>query len=355
MKARIRFHWDGDEKPVIRPAIQNKRDGTGPASKMRGLPSFPAKHEKVRCIMFTLRDGLMLVLTLSSILAGVLFPTFGAPFQPYPMYCMMVLLFFSFLPIRFSNMLYALRASWAGTLHCLLFKLVLLPVLVFVAFHSLLPEYALAALLLSGVSSGVASPFFAVLVQANMAIVLGMVVMSSILVPFTLPTLVHVLMGREMSIPFAAMSYLLGMVIFVPLFIAEVLKRFTPAVSTRLMEIRYPASLLCFVITNLGIFSKYASFLREQPSTVAVAFGVATVLAGFYFVAGTLVAHNRPPADRLAAVVSFGLINNVLVLVFSSEFFGPLEPTVAAMYNVPFFSLIIPLRFYQKWAMRRSS
>jgi hypothetical protein len=35
-------------------------------------------------------------------------------------------------------------------------------------------------------------------------------------------------------------------------------------------------------------------------------------------------------------------MNNVLVIVFSSEFFTPLEPTVAAMYMIPFFGLILP-------------
>ena len=41
-----------------------------------------------------------------------------------------------------------------------------------------------------------------------------------------------------------------------------------------------------------------------------------------------------------------GNLNNVLVIVFSSEFFGPVEPLVAAMYMIPFFVIVIPLRYY---------
>jgi BASS family bile acid:Na+ symporter len=41
-----------------------------------------------------------------------------------------------------------------------------------------------------------------------------------------------------------------------------------------------------------------------------------------------------------------GNINNVLVIVFASEFFGPVEPLVAAMYMIPFFVIVIPLRCY---------
>lgn len=42
-----------------------------------------------------------------------------------------------------------------------------------------------------------------------------------------------------------------------------------------------------------------------------------------------------------------GNINNVLVIVFSSEFFGPVEPLVAAIYMIPFFVIVIPLRYYR--------
>ena len=55
-----------------------------------------------------------------------------------------------------------------------------------------------------------------------------------------------------------------------------------------------------------------------------------------------------PVKNQLASAVVLGNINNVLILVFASEFFGPLEPTVAAMYMIPFFGLILPLRVYYR-------
>ncbi|EKD34594.1 MAG: bile acid:sodium symporter, partial [uncultured bacterium] len=51
--------------------------------------------------------------------------------------------------------------------------------------------------------------------------------------------------------------------------------------------------------------------------------------------------------DRLAAAISVANINSVLIVVFAARFFGPLEPTVAAMYLIPFYGLIIPLRIFQ--------
>jgi BASS family bile acid:Na+ symporter len=105
----------------------------------------------------------------------------------------------------------------------------------------------------------------------------------------------------------------------------------------------------------LGVFSRYADFLREEPLTVLISLGVSVILAVAYFVSGMLFSLGRPLPDHLSSIISFGFINNVLVMVLSSEFFSPIETTVAAMYTIPFFALIVPLRLYQNWAKRQGA
>jgi BASS family bile acid:Na+ symporter len=68
---------------------------------------------------------------------------------------------------------------------------------------------------------------------------------------------------------------------------------------------------------------------------------------------GILSLPRAPVEDRVAAAVSMGNINNVLIIVFASRFFSPVEPTVAAMYMIPFFGLILPLRLYRRWRSRQ--
>jgi BASS family bile acid:Na+ symporter len=305
--------------------------------------------------MLRFRDGLLLIATLSSILTGIIRPDYGKPFQPYPVHCMMALLFFSFLPIRLGAVASSVESSLLNLCYCLFLKLILLPLAVFFSFRCVFPKYAVAALLLSGVSSGVSSPFFASLMQANISLVFAMVVASSILVPFTLPALVNILCGKSMEISLLAMSRLLGLVIFCPLIIAEILKRFAPNMAAKLSKGQYSVSLASFVITNLGVFSRYAAYLHEEPSTVLICLGVSVILAAAYFVAGMLFSMGRPLPDHLSLIISFGVINNVLVMVLSSEFFSHLEATVAAMYTIPFFALVVPLRLYQGWASKRSA
>ncbi len=107
-----------------------------------------------------------------------------------------------------------------------------------------------------------------------------------------------------------------------------------------------------FALTNFGVFSKYSDYLRQQPSMVLVALGVAIVLGGIFFAAGVVFSWNLALPEQLAVIISLSQVNNILVLVFSSQLFGPIEPMVAAMFSVTFFSLIVPIRGYQQWRLR---
>jgi BASS family bile acid:Na+ symporter len=74
---------------------------------------------------------------------------------------------------------------------------------------------------------------------------------------------------------------------------------------------------------------------------------VVFVLAAIYCAIGIVFFRKSSLEDKLAGAVMLGNLNNVLIIVFSSEFFGPVEPLVAAMYTIPFWVIVIPLRYYR--------
>lgn len=304
--------------------------------------------------MLRLRDLVLLVVIYSSLVAGILFPEIGKVFQPFPLYCMMSLLFLSFLSIKISRISNTVRRSALLIVCFLLIRLILFPLGVALIFRLFWPAYSLSALLLSGISTGVVAPFISTLLQANTPLVLVVVVFSSLLVPFTLPPLVDLLFSQSMDISLISMMRLLFVVVFVPVALAELLKKTSRRVVNTLIQNQHYISLFMFAVTNMGIFSKYSNFFYQEPMTIAMATVVAFVLAALYLAAGILLSWGRPVEDQVAAVICLGIMNNVLVIVFSSQFFTPIEPTVAAMYMIPFFALIVPLRAYRSWRTKRN-
>ncbi|MFO7784262.1 MAG: bile acid:sodium symporter family protein [Thermodesulfobacteriota bacterium] len=299
--------------------------------------------------MIRKNDLILLLVLFSSMLAGILAPDFGALFQPFPLYLMMLLLFTSLLPIRPEAIWDAVRSGWRGIALLAAVKIFVLPVAVFYLFRWAFPEYALGALLLTGISTGVVAPFISNLVGGNSARVLVLVVVTSPLVPFTLPVLVKVLSEQALALSLGAMIRMLALVVFVPVLAVEVLRRKAAGLLERIDRRRFPISLTTFAMINLAVFSRYSEFFHQKPGTIAVATGLAAVLAAIYLAAGFLLTCREPLDDRLAAAVSLGNMNNVLVIVFAARFFSPLEPTLAAMYMIPFFGLIVPLRIYRRW------
>jgi BASS family bile acid:Na+ symporter len=302
--------------------------------------------------MIQTKDWVMLAAIFGAMLVSIVWPQAGAPFSPYPMVFMMMLLFLSFLSIPIESILQTARGCGLQLCGWLVLKLVVLPVGLFYLTRAVYPEYALSALLLGGISTGVVSPFFSTLLNANTALVIMMVTASSILVPFTLPVLVRTLAGETLVMSLPTMVRLLAQVIFAPLVAAELLRFLSSRAAEKISRNHYAFSLILCIAIILGVVSRYADFFYRKPSIIVEAVLVSMVLAVFFFVAGALASLRQPLDDRLSIIISFGIINNILVVVFSSEFFGPIEPLVAMVYCVPFFGSIVFLRAYAVWLQK---
>jgi BASS family bile acid:Na+ symporter len=293
-----------------------------------------------------LKDILLVFVVLSSMAAAIIFPGFGSRFKALPFYCLMLNFFLSYLSIDLASVWKALKGHSAQILAFTVMKLAILPVIIYFAFHLVAPDYALSALLLTGVSTGVVAPMISNMVRANSALVLVVVVITSVLAPFTLPALIKMVAAKEAAISFLYMLRMLATVIFIPIIIVEVMRYLLPRIVAPILKIQFPVSLLLFALINLGVFYRYAHFFKKEPSVIIMAAVVVFVLAVIYCAIGILFFLKGSVEDQLAGAVMLGNLNNVLVIVFSSEFFGPLEPLVAAMYTIPFFVIVIPLRYY---------
>lgn len=303
--------------------------------------------------MFRLNDLILLLVLFSSMLSGIVWPGVFSFLQPYPLYLIMFLLFINLLTIKIDDIWHMIRESYMVIISLALLKMIALPLAIYFLFLTIYPAYAISALLLTGISTGVVAPFISNLVKANTPLVLVMVIITSPMVPFTLPVLVKLLLARSIEISMLSMIRMLSMVIFVPILSYVVFRRLVPGLLERVMKRQFPISLIAFSLINLGVFSRYSDFFHQKPITILVAALVATSLSMIYLFVGPLFLLRQTVENQLAAAITLGNINNLLVVVFASQFFSPLEPTVAAMYQIPFFALILPLRLYQRWRKGR--
>jgi BASS family bile acid:Na+ symporter len=296
----------------------------------------------------SLKDGVLFAVVFASMALAVLAPSTGEPFQPYILHMLMFLLFLSFLRIDFGALLDTTFSSLSRLIALAMVKLFGLPAAAYWITNLISPEFAIPVLLLSGISTGVVAPFIGSLVGADIAQVLRLVIVTSCLAPFTLPLMVRLLAGAHISIPFGNMVHLLAYVIFVPMAMVIILRALWPDLPEKAARRQFGVSLGLFALVNLGVFSKYSSFFFLHPGDVVASLAVSYVLSAMYYAIGFLMSFRWTFAHRLAAGVGMAVINNVLVIVFSSQFFDPLAPTLAAMYMFPFYTMIVPVKVFTR-------
>ncbi|MBA4423915.1 MAG: hypothetical protein C0390_12595 [Syntrophus sp. (in: bacteria)] len=292
---------------------------------------------------------MLLVLSLGGMATGILWPEVGLLVTPWTVQLLMAQLFLGFLGVDFRTLA---RLRPADTLEVGLIsavKLIVLPGLLWAITAWLAPELALSVLLLSGVSTGVTAPFIATILDANPNRMLQVTVLTSILVPLTLPGLVSLLMGRHLEIPYSHMARLLALILLPPGILVFLLKQYTPRLVLHMERLAAPLGLALFFFTTLAVIAPFAGQFTGSGSGIMLSVGLASLLAVVFAACGLGMSCLWPRRlDGLSAALGLTCINNVLVAVFAARFFGSDPTLLAVVYMFPFFLILLPMRWMAK-------
>lgn len=294
--------------------------------------------------MFRKKDAILLLTSYGTMALGIFLPQIADPLRYAPVGFVMLLLLLSFLAIDVRGLLtHALKAP-VVTLGLLMVKTVLMPLAVYGIFHLAWPGYELAALLVAGASTAVLAPFFANLFDADVVLTAAVVILSSLLLPFTLPPLVWGLAGKAMQVGVLPMVQMLALMIFVPALSGRVCARWLPRTTEWLLGNSYPLSLLAVGLTNLGVFSRYSEYFLKTPQQALEAMAAGSLMVACLMTLAGWYCRRMEPVVRSTSLVCLLFPNYILILAFSCQFFGPQEATFAATYSVPFFLQLLFLR-----------
>ena len=293
--------------------------------------------------MLRIKDIVLLLVVFGSMAAGVLWPNETRKLGPFLSWFLMGMLFLAFLKVFPSEIWGTLQRYSVKLPLLILAKLIVLPLIIYSIASKLLPAYALGLILLAGASTGLSAPFFSGYVWANIPLVLAMTVVTTLLLPLTLPLLVKILIGRELHFDLIGLVGFMAVLIFLPLLASGFSRRLLPRLSGWLDEQSYPISLVLLAAMNLGAFGLYTPFLKAHHADVVISVLVGSGLAAVMASAGVVLFWFASPQERVAAGGALGWINNVLVIVLGHYFHDPLISVLAALYMVPYYLLIIPL------------
>ena len=296
------------------------------------------------------KDDLTLLVAIAvSTVIGILVPSFGIIFEPHLLVLLGFLLFLNLIKMDPQE----LGLQFKKPVPIILFtaiKLFAIPLLLFGVTSIIYPSLAIPVLLLSGISTGLGAPFVINVFERShqLPLVVGMIIASSVVVPFVLPSLVYFLVDVEkFHIPFLDMIILLAEALFLPLFAGWLVKSKVPKIAKKIESSSFLPSVILISFMNLGIYAKFSNYFISEYSFVITMIIAAFVLFFVYGLIGYFTSYiigKKDKSSRVAAFVIMSYVNNTLVVVFASQFFGTEVAALAAFYNLAYYGLMVPLK-----------
>jgi BASS family bile acid:Na+ symporter len=273
-------------------------------------------------------------------IVGVLMPQVGLIVEPYLLVWLGMLLFLNLIKMEVSDVITTFARPKSLAVLAIV-KLLALPVGMYALTYALYKPLALPVLLISGMSTGLGAPFVVNIVGGRLPLVVGMIITTSLVVPFVLPSLTYALVGSEFDLPIANMILLLVAALFIPLFGGLAAKKKAPRVSAFAYKNSFYLSILFAILINISMFSKLSGlFFSDQV------FLMQNIAATFLcFAAFALVGYAvSPKNEKSAGTIATSYVNNTLVMVFASQFFGPQVAALAGLYNIPYYACILIIK-----------
>jgi BASS family bile acid:Na+ symporter len=195
--------------------------------------------------------------------------------------------------------------------------------------------------MLAGASTGVTSPFFTSLCRGNISYCLLMAVVTSLILPLSLPTMVKVLANATLDYDLISMALFLAMIIFVPLIAAFIFRAVAPGMLVSMNRMSYPISLVVVAGINFGALGRYVPYLKSNPEQILYcgifSIGLAVVLVCL----GWFSARSVNWSERVAASGSQVWVNNILIIALAVHMNQPLAATLSAFYLIPLYGFVV--------------
>lgn len=286
----------------------------------------------------------MAFLTPCCVLLGVLFPALAGKGVPYVAYVFAFMTFIGGLKSGFCDLAAVLRRP-LPLLLCLLSLHVLVPLLS-VLTGSLIfpgsPDLRTGITLEFTVPAAVVGLMWTSVYHGNNPLILALVVIDTVLAPFSIPLTLRLLLGESVAVDTGAMMRELLFMIALPAVAAMLLNELTHGYTRKHWPGKLaPFSKLCLIFVVTANSSRIAPYIRHMTAAHLLVTGVILCLAASGYVIGWIAANlTRQPGDvRVAMVFGSGMRNISAGAVIAAAYF-PAEVMFPVMIGTLFQQLL---------------
>lgn len=293
----------------------------------------------------TLLSENQISIVLIGLVAGLTLPGVFDFFHPWNTLLLQIIFFLSALRVNMKDLTgYAL--DWKMHVLTAAFMLVVLPLAVYVPLAPFAPDWALAFMIALAAPTGMTIALIADFFGGKTSLALIIVLLTSVLAPFTIPVITQITVGQSVAIDSVGMLWSLAQVIILPFVLAFLFQRFAPAVVARGDAAWRTASVVVFGVLIASIVSNTTTGAAGAPlitdlRMVLMLLAVFGYLAFLFWLSYRMV-YWRNAAERITIALCMVYMNFTLSLYIADRFFAPQQVVPKLVVILLLLNLLLP-------------
>ncbi|MFO7922174.1 MAG: bile acid:sodium symporter, partial [Bacteroidales bacterium] len=256
---------------------------------------------------------------------------------------LMMMLFLVFLKTDMRGIIRQIK-DYKLMVYLVVMYMLIIPSAFFLVINLFNRELAIGILLLTAMPAAVASSTLTDIIRGNTALSLGITVITSMIAPFTVPLLFGFIHYNDLSIDTLLIFKDMAMLIFLPLTISLVLKRFYPETILRVKASFTSVNIFLLFIMIYAAMGSQRDLILDQPLVIIWQTLFLYLVFILLHIIGYVMGYRQDKESRKAIAVGAVYMNNGMAIVLAAIHFEPSILVLMILSEFPWSTLLAPFR-----------
>lgn len=292
---------------------------------------------------FKLLERYFWVVLIGGIVTGLFFPIHNDSLMLLLKPLLMIMLFLVFLKTDISQIFHKMK-NYRLMAFIVLANMIFIPILFFFAIKIFDENLAIGILLLTAMPAGVATPALTDIVKGNTALSAGIVIVTSVIAPLTIPLLFWVIGINRLSVDPWLLFKDLSIIIFLPMLISQIAKKYLPDLIDRTNYLFTAVNVLILGAMVYVAIGSQKNILLGHPHKIIWEIGFLYLVFILLHIFGFLMGIKEDKKGKIATTIGSAYMNNGLAIVLAAVYFDPSILFLVVLSELPWNTLLIPFR-----------
>jgi len=257
---------------------------------------------------------------------GAMFPTISILFRPYMAFILMAILFIGFIKVNFSILKIEVF-KWKYQLYLVVMSLFVVPIInYFIAFilvklNWICEDFSIATLIVFAAPTAASVPIFCILLKGHLERAVLSVVLTSLLIPITLPLICYLLLGKLIEVNPLKMAIFIFIIVIIPFILSLLVRSYFTKTKQFISNYSSISSITLLFFVIFAGASGLKSQIMQSPWLAVKGLIFALLIYLITFVIGYSLSLKKTTVDKVTAAIVVTWTNVSLGILIIIQFF----------------------------------